>query len=217
MKKDVVKIYGSSSKPGYSYTDRAKHTASKVTEDWSNGVFTLTVTHNGPLDITINCSGNATGRETVYRAATVTVPESPQIYEGELQYEAEHFDYKNIAGIHKNAVTASINNYTALGYLEFGTNSSAAVRDRVRVLSGGMYSLRIKYRSPVATVNSIDLYVNGSKVGTPEFVQTENSDGAWRTITQSVNLHAGDNSIELRANAGTPGDFYLDHIIIKKM
>ena len=217
LKKDVVKIYGSSSKPGYSYTDRAKHTASKVTEDWSNGVFTLTVTHNGPLDITINCSGNATGRETVYRAATVTVPESPQIYEGELQYEAEHFDYKNIAGIHKNAVTASINNYTALGYLEFGTNSSAAVRDRVRVLSGGMYSLRIKYRSPVATVNSIDLYVNGSKVGTPEFVQTENSDGAWRTITQSVNLHAGDNSIELRANAGTPGDFYLDHIIIKKM
>ena len=73
LKKDVVKIYGSSSKPGYSNTDRAKHTASKVTEDWSNGVFTLTVTHNGPLDITINCSGNATGRETVYRAATVTV------------------------------------------------------------------------------------------------------------------------------------------------
>ena len=41
LKKDGVKIYGSSSKPGYSYTDRAKHTASKVTEDWSNGVFTI--------------------------------------------------------------------------------------------------------------------------------------------------------------------------------
>ena len=50
LKTDTIKIYGSLAEPTWSYADRASHQASIVTKDWSGGVLTLTVQHNGALD-----------------------------------------------------------------------------------------------------------------------------------------------------------------------
>ena len=94
-KTDVIKIHGCTSTPSYSLTARAQGTAQVVSEDWNDGVYTLTVNFNGPLDLTINCSGNATERESQYITGAVSAPARPQIYQGAHQYEAEYFDYKN--------------------------------------------------------------------------------------------------------------------------
>ena len=213
LKTDVIKIYGSSSEPTFSFTDRADHQASAVTKSWSGGVFTLDVSHNGSLDIRINCSGTATGRLTEYQTANIVVPGSPAVYAGPRQYEAESFDYKNIAGIVKNGYDRNIRSYTGQGYLQFGTNAAASVRDHVTVLNDGVYTLEIKYTVTGGDVNTIDLYVNGAKAAAPSFSQTASLSN-WAVNSLNVDLNKGVNTIEFRANARAAQPIYFDNIVV---
>lgn len=215
-KTEVIKIYGCTAKPTYSSLLRAHGTA-QVTESWKDGIYTLTVSHNGPLDLTVNCSGNNSNRETVYTNATVTAPASPQIYQGAHQYEAECFDFKNVTKRVTMGQLDVIRNYTAQGYINFGTNSGAAVRDVVTALESGMYTFSIRYRAPLETVNTVDMYINGAKVGTPEFVKTDDDNTVWAKITMPASLQKGKNTFELKANSTSKGDLYLDNIVIERI
>jgi hypothetical protein len=213
LKIDTIRIYGSSSEPAYSFTDRADHQASKITKSWAAGVFTLNVSHNGPLDITVNCSGTATDRLTAYQTANIVVPHSPEVYTGPCQYEAENFEYKNIVGIIKNGYDRSIRNYTGQGYLQFGTGNAASVRDNFTVLNDGTYTLETRYTVTGGNVNTIDLYVNGSKAATPVFTQTS-SLSSWAVNSQNVDFKKGVNKIEFRANASAAQTIYFDNMVI---
>lgn len=213
LKTDTIVIYGSSSVPIITYEDRGSHKTSLVTKNWSDGVFTLTIQHNGPIDITVHCSGTATGRLSEYQNANIMVPVSPPVYMGPRQHEAETFDYKNIAGIVKSGYDQNIRNYTGQGYLRFGTSSAASVRDYVAVLNDGTYLLETRYTVTGANVNTIDLYVNGSKVATPSFTQTSSLSN-WAVDSQNVDLNTGVNSIEFRANATAAQTIYFDNMVI---
>ena len=212
MRTDTIKIYGSTVEPTYTWTDRASHTASTVTKDWTGGVWTLTVQHNGPLDITVNCSGPGTGRLTNYTIATVVPPTVPPVYSGPHQYEAEHFDFKNISGYTSQGIGTGVSNYTGMGYLRFGNNTAASIRDTITVLKSGSYKLLTKYSVTSGNVSTIDLYVNGVKVATPSFTQTA-SLSDWAIDQQNINLNVGANTIEFRAN-GAPGSVYFDNIVV---
>lgn len=214
-KTDVIKIYGCTSTPSYSVSPRANGTA-QVSDSWKDGVYTLTVSHNGPLDLNVNCSGKATDRATASTAASIQMPASPQIYQGTHQYEAECFDFKNVAKRVTKGDTEPIRNYTAQGYINFGTSSTAAVRDAITALEEGIYTIRIRYRAPSAIVNTVDMYVNGEKVGTPGFVQTDSDNTTWNTTSMSVSLRKGTNTFELQANSSSAGDLYLDNIVIER-
>ena len=213
LKTDTITIHGSSSEPTYSWHDRASHQSSSVTKSWSNGVFVLTVRHNGPLDITINCSGTASERLTEYTPAVLATPARPLSYTGPLQYEGECFDYKYISGIVKGGNNSPVRNYTGQGYLRFGTNSSAAVRDNVRVLESGVYRLETRYAVTGSDINSIDLYVNGTLVTTPIFTQTP-ALSDWNVNVQYVNLNSGTNTIEFRARNYGAELIYFDNIVV---
>lgn len=213
LKTDIIKINGCSAEPTYTYTDRGSHQASAVSKTYSNGVLTLTVNHNGPIDITINCSGSATGRSTSYTTANLSAPARPSVYAGQRQYEAECFEYKNITGITTSGYNGSIRNYTGQGYLEFGTSSTACVRDIVTTAYAGTYPLNIKYTTVGSNVTTIDLYVNGVKVATPTFTATSNT-STWATKTQNVTLNAGSNTIELKANATRANTIYFDNMVV---
>lgn len=215
-KTEVIKIYGCTSSPSYSVSSRAGGNA-EVTENFISGVYTLTIKHNGPLDLSVNCAGNATGRETNYKRASLVVPVSPQTYLGAHQYEAECFDFKNVASRITKGDAEPIRNYTAQGYINFGTNSSAAVRDAIKVVENGMYTIRIRYRAPSATVNTVDLFINNSKAGTPEFLQTAHDNIIWNTVSMPVSLHEGANTFELKANSSGAGDLYIDNIVIERI
>ena len=214
-KTDVIKIYGATSRPTYSLAARANGTAG-VSDRWENGVYELTVQYNGPLDLTVNCSGNAVERESTYAAASIRPPAPPQIYNGPHQYEAEYFDFKNVAKRVAKGDTEPIRNYTAQGYINFGPNAAAAVRDAITAREEGVYTFRIRYRAPSATVNTVDMYVNNVKAGTPEFVMTGNDNTVWNTATLSVSLRKGANTFELKANSSGAGDLYLDNIVIER-
>ena len=212
LKTDTIAIYGSTSKPTYSYQDRASHQTSTVTNSWSDGVFTLFVTHNGSLDITVNCSGSATGRLTSFKTATVTAPDEPAVYTGPRQYEAEDFDYKNISRNYTNGVNSGIKNYTGQGFISFGTNTSASIRDTINALRAGTYMLTTKYAAPAGIVR-VFLDVNGVR-RTVSFAKTA-ADTSWAVNTQSVSLNEGINVIQY-TGAGSGSNILFDNVIIDR-
>ncbi len=213
LKTNVIKIYGATTEPSYTFTDRGTEQPCNITSSWSGGVLTLTIQHNGPVDITVNCTGIATGRLTSYTAATLYSPKKPAVYTGSRQYEAETFQYKNISGLVTNGVHEGIRNYTGQGYLQFGTNSGASVRKTVTVPSSGDYRLDIRYAVVGGNVNTIDLYVNGSRISTPTFVQ-QSSLSNWGISNQNLSLNEGNNTIELRANATGARTIYFDNFVV---
>ena len=118
---DTFKLNGCKSQPTYTAKDTGRNqTASQISESYSNGTYTLTVKHNGPVDITINCTGNATGRKTNYNKANVQKIASAQAYTGTRQYEGEFFDLKNTEGYVGNACGSGVNNVQGQGFLKFG-------------------------------------------------------------------------------------------------
>lgn len=215
LKTNVIKITGASAVPTFTFKDRGEHPASTLNGVWLDGVYTLTVNHNGPLDISVNCSGNNSGRLTSYKTATIQAPAAPPVYTGPLQYEAEHFDFRGIAGQTANGIGGAIRNYQGLGYLNFGTGASASVRDQVNVPTAGVYRLQTRYSLASGSVSNIDVYVNGVRVATPTFTATS-STSTWAVNQQTINLNAGKNTIEYRATGTRSSAIYFDNFTLVK-
>ena len=60
----------------------------------------MEVSHNGPVDLTLTCSGNATDRRTDTlsdSSLSLDLPKQPEDYHGEIIIEAEDMDYKDIS------------------------------------------------------------------------------------------------------------------------
>lgn len=106
LKTDVIKIYGCSAEPSFTSKDRGvNQPKSDISTSYADGTYTITVKHNGPVDISVKCSGTETGRLTSYQKAKQSEPTFPGFYEGVRQYEAENFDRMNIEGNVTNACT----------------------------------------------------------------------------------------------------------------
>jgi len=187
---------------------------SPFTESWDNGVFTLTVNHNSPIDLTIYCAGAATDRLTDYPADPAIVePIAPPVYTGPRQHEFEDFEYKNIENINAGSNISELGNYTAMGYSAFGSNASACMRKEVSVPTCDTYLLKTRYCAPNGNVGTVDLYVNGQSVATLAFSNTGVNN--WQTLEIPINLNEGGNRIEYKANAAS-NTLYLDNIVIER-
>jgi hypothetical protein len=213
LKTDIIKIYGSSAEPTFSFIERGNHQASVVGGVWDQGVYTLTVQHNGALDVTINCAGTATGRLTSFTTANIVTPAQAPLYTGPCQYEAECFDFKNISSITTSGYNSAIRNYSGQGYMRVGISASANVRDTVFAYRSGKYSLITKYSVTGGDVNTMDLYVNGNKVVTPVFAKTA-TNSAWAYNVQTITLNAGKNEVMFKANSAGAYSLYFDNIVI---
>lgn len=214
--RSTIRINGASSQPSYTVTPRAEASV-RTSDSWADGVLTLSIDHNGPLDITIECSGNGSDRLTDYTPATLKVPGSPRIYHGPRQYEAEVFDFKYVASRVTSGYNSNIRNYTGQGYINFGKRNTAAVRDEVSVIDEGRYAVKFRYRAESADVTTVDLYVNGEKVASPVFTQSGSDKTIWYVNSTGAYLNAGKNIIELKANAAGACDLYLDNMIIEPL
>lgn len=212
LKNDTLRIYGSKITPAYYYKDRASHTASKIIKaEWTDSVYTLVVAHNGPIDIIVKCAGNAKDRLTDFTEAKLIEPEIPAEYVGIRQYEAENFDYKSIGGNLSNGTLGSIKNYSAQGYLNFGTNSTAVVRDTISVLHDGDYTLTLRYLAP-SGIGRISLYINNVRSMIISLPKT-NIDNGWVDYTCKISLKAGANVVRINSNSNANA-LYFDRITI---
>lgn len=216
LKTESITISGASSKPTFTAKDRGTNqTNSSITESWNNGTYTLTVKHNGPVDISIKCSGNETGRKTSYTEAKQTAPAFPGFYTGARQYEGENFDMKNVEGNVTNGCSDKNGpkKYYGMGFVKFGTKNTAAVKDTVKTTKAGTFKWTLRY-SATSDVKCVDLYVNGSKVKTLSLPKGSGYDD-WKTISENINLNVGENKIELKANAALPCSLYIDNFKVE--
>lgn len=207
---DTVYIYGAKDEPVLTWKDRGKHSVSKVESSFDNGVMKIAVTHNGPVELYIKCSGDAEGRLTEWTPADIQVPAAPPVYEGTRQYEGEFFDYKGGASITTNGYYGSYKNYYGQGYMAMGTNSSAMVRDTIYVDKDGTYSVGLRYMAPSNQV-SVNTTV-GSTAKRMVMARTYSS-STWKWCYADFELKAGANVITV-GFAGSPSQLLLDCISV---
>ena len=211
---DVITITGATEKPTYTYSDRGKQMPTKIKEDWSNGVYTLTVSHNGPVDLTINCKGSATDRSTDYAQPKIVTPEFARNYYGDLQYEGECFDYVNVTKCMGDGYNTGVKDYTGQGYMNFGNKDGASVRDIVTVREKGEYNVIVRYTATSDIENCV-LEVNGKKYKL-SFAETLDK-SEWMTAEVPVSLNLGANEIRITANGELEGNLLIDNIVISKI
>ena len=193
---DTVRIYGATSEPEVSWYDRGNHRATEIEQTWEDGVLTLVVSHNGPVEITVKCQGAATDRLTEWTEATIEVPERPSVYTGDLQYEAEFFDRKN-ATCHTNGYYVGHPGYYGQGYVDMGTNRSAAIRDTIWAPRKGTYTITMRYQT------GGNSRIRMSVAGATKTLNCSNTNGEWVETSTTAELEAGANEIEIRYAAVT--------------
>lgn len=203
ISEDVIKINGASSQPTVTWNDRGSHTASTVTTSWSGGVYTITVKHNGPLDIAVSCAGNASGRETSYTTANIIEPDAPEEYSGRLQYEAEVADYKSTT-INKTGYNKGRDDYYGQGFAELNSKQGA-LRFSVTVPQTGYYMLTTRYQADGASQATVD---NDNRM---ELLQSSE----WLTATDIIRLAEGTNNIVIK-NTGN-AKVYVDCIMLDEI
>lgn len=71
----------------------------------------------------------------------------PEAYDGEMQYEFENFDYKNVGGCYGNAWNNGFRGYYGQGCLNLGTKRGASVRGYIPVTKPGNYKVAIRYQA----------------------------------------------------------------------
>lgn len=207
---DTVRIYGATEEPVVEWHDRADHRASEVKQIWKDGVLTLVVGHNGPVELSIKCKGKVAGRLTEWTPARIEVPERPSVYTGTLQYEAEFFDYKNIGACRTNGYYNGYPGYQGQGFVELGTDRSASIRDTVRVLRDGTYAISVRYQIQNGNARMY-LIVNGKR----NSLTMRATNGVWEEASVEAELEAGENEVELKF-VSAPVNVVVDCIKIKR-
>ncbi len=220
LRENIIKIYGSEKEPAFTYEDRGnKQYSSQIASEWRDGVFTLTIRQNGPLELRVDCAGAlseqgaAPDRETEYRIAEISLPAAPPFYRGPRQYEAEFFDSMNIQEIVKNGCRTGVDGFQGQGYMKFGKKGTAAVRDTVRTAKGGSFVMKLRYAVP-SDIDGMELYVNGEKVAVFSLAATE-SYSDWAVWEQEIVLQEGENSVELKASGELGDSLYLDNFVLE--
>jgi hypothetical protein len=216
LRTDTLRILGATSTPTFSFRDRGDHPASTVVGKADARGYLLTVTHRGPLDLTVYCSGAADRSSApAVTPAVLVVPSIPAAYHGTRQYEAESFDYKNVGACVKKGYGASygLTGFSGQGYVYYGKNTgAAALRDTVTVPTAGTYTLTLRYSAPKGAVQNVSLLVNGSRVTTMNL--TKNKTDGWQTYTRKVKLNAGSNEVRFSSSSAPSNDLYFDYILI---
>ena len=210
---DKIVVTGVTSQPSYKMTKRQQATASATANfDEAQGVFTLEVKHNGPVDVTVNCSGAAIGRSTDLLSDTelsLDLPKQPEDYRGEIIIEAEDMDFKSI----KSCVTdpygwyPNVRGHAGNGFADMGTNTSGSLRHRINIKHPGEYKIAIRYTSTQRTGN-LSVKVNGAA---QPVACEKTAVNQWRKAILTANLLEGTNELIINNTSGI--NMYIDQVV----
>ena len=209
---DKIVVTGASAEPTYTMTKRVQATAEAAAEwDAETGTFTLNVSHNGPVDVSISCAGAATERSTDVLSDTplsADLPKQPEDYYGEIIIEAEDMDYKSI----QSCVTdpygwyPNVRGHSGNGFMDMGTNTAGSLRHTIKIKHAGAYNIAVRYTSSTragamaATVNGVRNVLRFDKTNTNE----------WKKMVFSANMKEGENTLVI-TNSGGIG-LYIDNV-----
>jgi hypothetical protein len=193
------------------HTTGAKGQAATVNGKYNaeEKTYTVTVSHMGPVDVTINCTGDATERNTnVLPSKALETPKQPEPYRGPIIIEAENMDRKNanIALTNSGWWAQHTKDFAGMGYIETKANTNCVLRHQLKLSEGGKYNIRVRYANS-NKAGSLKVTVNGSsqnvaiqKVGVSD----------WQEAVVTATLNAGTNTLLLQNTSAIT--MYIDQV-----
>ncbi len=221
-KSDIVKVIGAKVRPTVKYKKRGTSAAvARYTEGWdaTTGTYTLTVTHNGPCELTVSCSGkNTEGRltdvvdRTPLDASDILQPED---YLGNLIIEGEDMDYKSVNACvidqynHNGGQYRGMRGHSAMGFIRMGTNKQSSIQKHVTVKYAGKYIVSIKYQNP----STSSFEISASFAGTSKNLTLSPTGTGWGEVTfEAPNVETGLEKNLFRVQNFNGKDFYVDNV-----
>ena len=206
---DSIVVKGVTADPTYTFVKRAKATATVASKyDEPTGTYTVLVKHNGPVDVTINCSGAATDRSTdVAGNQPLELPKQPEPYRGPIVIEAEDMDFKSI----RSCVTdpygqyPNVRGHAGNGFADMGSNTAGALRHELTVDEAGEYDITIRYTN---TSKAGNIFVKLSSTAPAPVKKTATNQ--WLTTTVTQTLKAGKNTLTVLNTSGIA--LYIDNV-----
>jgi WD40 repeat protein len=104
--------------------------------------------------------------------------------------------------------------FDGTGFAAYLTAAESAVQLDANAVAAGIYDLSIRYAAGPdgpETDRTISLYVNGSKLRQLAFGRTFDW-AEWADLATSIDLNAGDNTIEFRVDSDDTGYINIDYI-----
>ncbi len=210
---DVIAVNGATTEPTYTMTLRSKATGQATTQwDSEKGVWTISVAHNGPVDLTINCSGAETERSTdVAPSTALEIPKQPEAYDGEVILEAEDLNYKSISACVLNPYNTypDVRGHSGNGFIITGTNTAGTLKANYNASAAGTYNVTLRYTTNGGNGGGMKIS-RAKSIKYPSLSKTAKNE--WRKTTVELNLVAGNNSIIISNVGGV--NVYIDQVII---
>ena len=210
-KKDIITITGVKAKPTKVMTKRAKATATAA-EKWDEekGVYTLTINHNGPVDLTINCAGEGTDRLTdiLSDQALTDLPLQPADTVREIVIEAEDMDYKSVSQVVTDAYNSSyrsLRGHSGMGFVVTGSNTAGSLQAFPVTKAEGTYTVTVKY----LYTGTKNFNIRG-KMNTTNQTFAIEAGSDWQTVSVEMPMKAGKNTFTLTNIGGK--DFKIDQV-----
>lgn len=214
---DSIIVTGCKVKPTCKWTMHEGTTSYTPTTTYADGVFTLVVKHCGPVDIEINCEGDATDRRTDYLpTAALPTPQQPAPWQGEVFVEAEDMDFKglttNVDWTKKQGVMTSpyntadgayrgVRGHAGNGFVIFDTGAS--LRHKFTVPQAGTYTIDVRYMAKDAA-GTITAQAGST---TQKLALAKTADNDWQHARFDAVLAAGENILQLNNAAAA---VYID-------
>ncbi len=208
---DKIVVKGAKEEPTYTFKRRVNAT-STITSQWDaeSGMFTLDVKHMGPIDITINCSGNGTDKAVDTLSVTaLEMPKQPEEYFGPVTIEAEDMDFKSI----KSCVTdpygwyPDVRGHAGNGFADMGTNTAGGLRYTFKCKKEGTYKISVRYTTPSGNAGTMSLSANATRK-TVQFPKTSYNE--WLKASFEAELKTGNNTFTLTNTGGL--NAYIDNV-----
>ncbi|HRN16069.1 MAG TPA: glycosyl hydrolase family 98, partial [Xylanibacter oryzae] len=210
---DVITVTGATAKPIYTLSKRVDANA-VANESWNavDGTYSLDVSHMGPVNVSIKCSGNGVDRSSDVvssSALSADLPKQPNEYYGEIVAEAEDMDYKDIKscvvdpyGLYPNERGNAGN-----GFIDMGTSTTGSLRHVVNVKRAGSYNIAVRYTADGADGRlSVSMNTATKALSCPQTGTNE-----WKKVSFTAYMNKGDNTLVITNAGGT--EMYIDQVI----
>ena len=205
---DVIVITGVKAEPECITTKHVTKATGQVATvtpkyDAAAQTYTINVKHMGPVDITVKCSGAATDRKTdVLPMKALDIPQQPKPFVGPIVIEAENMDYKSVKSVaftNSGWCAPDYSEFTGMGYVEMGTNTSAALRHQLKLQQEGDYDIVIRYCN-TTKAGKVKVTVNGTSTNVDCEKVAKND---WHKLTIPAKLKEGTNNLVIANTGGT--------------
>lgn len=180
LRETVLRVEGATAEPTYTLVDRGSHKPSAATAIWENGLYTLKISHNGPVDVSIHCAGSAMGKPATPAAVVITAPTPLPSYAVSPYTLVRAIGCAGKSGITSqvcaegglNVTSISNGDWIMMRNVDFGDGATAFVA-RVAGVSAGSVQLRLD-SSTGPTVGTCAVPVTGGAQ-------------IWTTVSAAVN------------------------------